>query len=136
MENPTFLIHHPTATEYFFAEGCFITEWWNSPHDAEVSVARARVEPGATTRWHRLRGVTERYLILYGQGRVEVGDLPPEAVGPGAVALIPPGVRQRITNTGDADLVFLALCTPRFTQTVYEDLEPEGWPEQDHDPQP
>ena len=120
------LIQHPAATEYFFAEGCFIIEWWNAPTDADLSVARARVEPGVTTRWHRLRGVTERYLILDGQGRVEVGDLPPEAVGPGAVVLIPPGTRQRITNTSDADLIFLALCTPRFTQAVYEDLEPDG----------
>jgi len=64
-------IHHGPATEYYFAEGCFITEAWNVPTDAAVSVARARVESGVTTRWHRLHGVTERYLILEGQGRVE-----------------------------------------------------------------
>ena len=132
--NPISPVHRPTATEYFFAEGCFITEGWNTSVDEAVSVARARVEPGVTTRWHRLRGVTERYLILEGRGRVEVGDLPPENVGPGAVVLIPPGTRQRITNTGDADLIFLAVCTPRFTRTVYQDLESEGWLEQDHDP--
>ena len=124
MKTPDTLIHHPVATEYFFAEGCFITEAWNSPHDADVSVARARVEPGVTTRWHRLRNITERYLILEGQGRVEVGDLPPEDVGPGAVVLIPPGVRQRITNIGDADLLFLAVCPPRFASAGYEDVEP------------
>ena len=118
------LLRRPTATESFFAEGCFITEWWNSTADPEVSVARARVEPGVTTRWHRLRGVTERYLILEGRGRVEVGDLPPEDVEPGAVVLIPPGTRQRITNTGEADLIFLAVCTPRFTLAGYEDVEP------------
>ncbi|MDG4597484.1 MAG: cupin domain-containing protein [Candidatus Contendobacter sp.] len=128
-------IQHLAATEYFFAEGCFITEWWNGPSDADLSVARARVEPGVTTRWHRLRGVTERYLILEGQGQVDVGNLPPAEVGPGAVVLIPPGTRQRITNTGGTDLVFLALCTPRFTWTVYEDLELHGWLEQGRDPQ-
>jgi mannose-6-phosphate isomerase-like protein (cupin superfamily) len=122
MAIPVPLIEHPTATEYFFAEGCFITEWWNTSADQAVSVARARVKPGVTTRWHRLRVVTERYLILEGQGRVEVGELPPEDVGPGAGVLIPPGVRQRITNMGDADLIFLAICTPRFTLTVYEDV--------------
>ncbi|MDG4560900.1 MAG: cupin domain-containing protein, partial [Candidatus Competibacter sp.] len=104
--------------------------------DTAVSVARARVEPGVTTHWHRLRGVTERYLILEGQGRVEVGEGPAEDVGPGAVVLIPPGIRQRITNTGEGDLIFLAVCTPRFIRTVYQDLESEGWPEQDHDAQP
>jgi mannose-6-phosphate isomerase-like protein (cupin superfamily) len=124
--NPSARIHHSEAIEYFFREGCFITEWWNAPADDAVSVARARVAPGATIRWHRLRDVTERYLILEGRGRVEVGDLPPENVGPGAVALIPPGVRQRITNTGDTDLIFLALCTPRFTPAGYEDLDPDS----------
>ena len=117
------LLRRPTATEYFFAEGCFITEWWNTSTDEAVSVARARVEPGVTTRWHRLRGVTERYLILEGRGRVEVGDGPPADVGPGAVVLIPPGIRQRITNTGEGDLIFLAVCTPRFTLADYEDVE-------------
>lgn len=129
-------IQHPTAAEYFFVEGCFITEGWNTPADPAVSVARARVEPGVTTRWHRLRGVTERYLILEGRGRVEVGDGPPADVGPGAVVLIPPGTRQRMTNTGEGDLIFLAVCTPRFTRTVYQGLEPEGGSEQGQDAEP
>jgi len=68
------LIHPAPPDEYYFAEGCFITEAWNAPADEAVSVARARVEPGVTTRWHRLHGVTERYVILEGRGRVEVGD--------------------------------------------------------------
>ncbi len=117
------LIHHPAASEYFFAEGCHITEWWNASADPDVSVARARVEPGVITRWHRLRGIVERYLILEGRGRVEVGDNPPEPVGPGAVVLIPPGVRQRIANLGEVDLLFLAVCTPRFSPAAYDDIE-------------
>ena len=124
------LLRRPIAAESFFAEGCFITEWWNSTADTAVSVARARVEPGVTTRWHRLRGVTERYLILEGRGQVEVGGWPPADVGPGAVVLIPPGIRQRITNTGEGDLIFLAVCTPRFTLAEYADVEAveEGTP--------
>jgi mannose-6-phosphate isomerase-like protein (cupin superfamily) len=124
MKTPDTRIHHPAATEYFFAEGGFITEWWNTSADKAVSVARARVKPGVTTRWHRLRNTTERSLILEGQGCVEVGDGPPEDIGPGAGVFIPPGVCQRITNTGDADLIFLAIGTPRFTLAGYEDLDP------------
>ncbi len=30
---------------------------------------------------------------------------------------------QRITNIGPDDLIFLAICTPRFSNDVYEDLE-------------
>lgn len=111
------------ATEYWFREGCHITEWWNVVDDDQASVARARVEPGVTTLRHRLIGVTERYVILEGEGRVEVGDLAPESVGPGDVVVIPPGVTQRIRNTGRSDLIFLAVCTPRFTPTVYEGVD-------------
>jgi mannose-6-phosphate isomerase-like protein (cupin superfamily) len=81
------------------------------------------VEPGITTRWHRLLDTAERYVILGGTGRVEIGELAPRAVGPGDVVLIPPLCRQRIANTGTADLVFLAICTPRYTEAVYEALE-------------
>jgi len=39
------------------------------------------------------------------------------------VVLIPAACRQRITNTGAGDLVFLAICTPRFIYDAYEELE-------------
>lgn len=115
--------------EYFFAEGCFITELSNSGSDPGLSIARARLEPGTTTRWHRLRGTTERYVIVAGSGRVEVGELPAAEVGIGDVVLIPPLCRQRITNTGSVDLVFLALCSPRFELASYEDLEDQVVPQ-------
>ncbi len=111
--------------EYWFEERCHIIEWWNTPADAAVSVARARVEPGVTTRLHRLRGVVERYVILEGRGRAEVGAGMPQEVGPGAVVVVPPDTAQRITNIGDSDLLFLAVCTPRFTRDAYEDIDPE-----------
>ena len=111
------------AEEYFFEEGCFIAEWSNSTDDPYVSIARARVEPGKTTRWHLLRDTTERYVLLEGSGLVEVGDLPAQVVRVGDVVIIPPQTRQRITNSGAEDLVFLAVCSPRFTEAVYVDLE-------------
>jgi mannose-6-phosphate isomerase-like protein (cupin superfamily) len=109
--------------ESYTAEGCYITELSNTSGDPEASIARARVLPGVTTRWHRLIGTTERYVILEGSGRVEVGDEPARDVGPGEVVVIAPLVRQRITNVGTADLIFLAVCTPRFTRECYEDVE-------------
>jgi mannose-6-phosphate isomerase-like protein (cupin superfamily) len=53
---------------------------------------------------------------------VEVGDLPPQEVGPGDVVIIPPDDRQRIANIGKSDLIFLCFCTPRFVPDAYEDL--------------
>jgi len=113
------------GAERWTPERCYINELSNLPGDPEASLALARVPPGIRTRWHRLGGITERYIILEGAGRAEMGDLPPQGVGPRDVVLIPPGTRQRITNTGQGDLVFLAVCTPRFRPEAYEDVDPD-----------
>jgi mannose-6-phosphate isomerase-like protein (cupin superfamily) len=117
--------HIDHAAEFYTPERCFIIELSNTADDPAVSIARARVAPGVTTRWHRVIDTAERYVILEGSGRVELGDLEPQAVSAGDVVLIPPSCRQRIANTGIADLVFLAICTPRFRPTAYEDLDTE-----------
>lgn len=114
------LADHP---EYWFEEGCHIVELSNHDGDPQASIARARVPAGGTTRWHRLQGIAERYLVVSGRGRVEVGALPPQEVGPGDVVLIPPGERQRITSLGPDDLVFFAVCTPRFRVEAYADVD-------------
>ncbi len=111
------------SAEYFTDERCHILELSNSAEDPDVSIARARVEPGVCTHWHRLRGTAERYVILEGDAEVEVGDSAPRHVGPGDVVLIPPMIRQRIRNLGSDDLVFLAVCSPRFQPENYEDLD-------------
>lgn len=121
---PPILRPHP-GVEVFIEEGCHILELANDDNDPGMSIARARVEPGVTTTWHRLRATVERYVILDGSGRMEVGDLPPQEVQAGDVVLIPPSLRQRIANTGDGDLVFLAICTPRFKPENYEDAVDE-----------
>ncbi|HEV8107938.1 MAG TPA: hypothetical protein VGP97_10470 [Burkholderiales bacterium] len=82
-----------TRNEIYLSEGCFVAEWSNTQEDPAVSIARARVPPSVTTRWHRLAGTAE------------------------------PACRQRIANTGAGDLIFLAICTPRFIYDAYEELE-------------
>jgi mannose-6-phosphate isomerase-like protein (cupin superfamily) len=126
MTDPGPCIRHPNERdEYPIAERCRVLEVWNRPDDPALSVARVRVAPGVTTSRHRLAGMSERYLILAGHGWVEVGDLAPEYVGPGDLIYIPAECPQRIANLGDTDLLFLALCSPRFTHAAYEDLDPD-----------
>ena len=109
--------------EYYTPERCHINELSNVGEDPGVSIARARVSAGVTTRWHRLAGTIERYVILEGRGRVEVGDLAPREIAAGDVVLIPADCRQRIACVGAQDLVFLAICTPRFRPECYEDID-------------
>ncbi|HTM62082.1 MAG TPA: cupin domain-containing protein [Burkholderiales bacterium] len=111
------------GVEVYTPERCYIIELANTPDDPDASIALARVVPGITTRWHRLVGTIERYVIIEGRGRVEVGDLPPREVAAGDVVIVPALCRQRITNIGKQDLTFLAICTPRFQQKNYEDVE-------------
>lgn len=115
--------HAADTSEFDTEERCRIIEIANDDDDAQLSIARARVEPGVTTAWHRLRGIDERYLMISGQGLVEVGGLAPTLVSAGDLVRIPAGVKQRITNTGDTQLIFYALCTPRFERQAYVNLE-------------
>jgi mannose-6-phosphate isomerase-like protein (cupin superfamily) len=109
-------------SEFDTPERCFITELLNVPGDEACSIARARVEPGVTTQLHRLRGVVEHYVILEGQGVIEVGGQPTPVSRLDLVS-IPAESSQRITNTGAGDLTFLCVCVPRWVPESYENLE-------------
>lgn len=113
--------HYQPEQEYFFEEGCHIVEISNSSDDEDASIVQATVKPGEQTRWHRLKNTFERYVILSGEGLVQVGDHAPAKVTVKDIVLIPPNTRQRIENTGLEDLTFLAVCTPRFKQENYID---------------
>jgi len=110
------------SSEHMTDEGCSILESWNDSSDPDVSIARATVAPGVTTLPHRLRGVDERYVILLGTGVVRIGETLEQSVRVGDIVLIPPGVSQQIRNSGDTDLVFYCICSPRFTPECYESL--------------
>lgn len=115
--------------------GCFLTDWLNDPADNDVSIARIRVAPGAETRLRRFDSIWERYVVLEGQGRIELvgptrafteGDHTISALEPGDVVVIPPNFSRRITNIDDHDLVFLAICTPRFRPASQPDVAPRS----------
>ena len=117
-------VHSPDPSDELpTGENCHILEVWNNETDNAVSLARARLEPGMTTKLHRLKGVDERYLIMAGTGIARVGDSGPVEVRPGDMVIIPSGISQQISNSGKDDLVFLCVCTPRFTRECYEALE-------------
>jgi len=84
------VIRHVRESEEFMTpEGCWVLESWNNETDSALSIARARIEPGVTTKLHRVRGLIERYLIVAGSGLVTIGDVRAETVGPGDVVVIP-----------------------------------------------
>ena len=81
---------------------------------ANQSLAEAWLEPGQTTRRHYHARSEELYVLLEGEGEMEVdGDRAP--VGPGDAILIPPGARHRIQAASDAPLRFLCCCAPPYS---------------------
>ena len=110
--------------EFWTPERCFIREIVNSPDIADFSLAETRVEPGVTTELHKL-SVDEWYIILSGEGQMEVSGNPPYTVVPGDVVAIPAETSQRIHNDGHVDLLFQCVCLPRFTPDCYVSLESE-----------
>jgi mannose-6-phosphate isomerase-like protein (cupin superfamily) len=123
MSMRSLLLSVDPAAEYFTDERCHILELSNSTDDPDVSIARARVEPGVTTKQHRVVDTVERYVIIEGAGQVHVAGLDSQPVAAGDVVVIPAGVAQAITNTGDSDLIFLCICNPRFVWENYASLE-------------
>ena len=109
--------------EYLTEERCHILEILNEADDRSQSIARARVEPGVATALHKLIGTSETYFILSGNGIVELDKNTSKEVGPGDVVRIPAEMPQRISNTGDSDLVFLCICVPAFDLANYVDID-------------
>jgi mannose-6-phosphate isomerase-like protein (cupin superfamily) len=117
------MVAHPDdSTEFYTPERCWILETWNDESDTDVSIARARVESGVTTQLHTL-DVAERYVIVAGTGTVSVGGLVSASVTVGDAVVIPANSPQQITNTGEDDLVFYCVCSPRFRPEGYRSLE-------------
>ena len=108
------------GAEYFFREGCHINELANSAQDPGVSIARARVEPGTSTRWHALAGIDERYVILEGQGRVELADNAADTVSPGDVVLIPANEKHWHGATEDSGFSHIYVSNPASQLTQLE----------------
>ncbi len=115
----SFVSYFKPESEFFSEEGCYITEIHNRDEDEGCSIARARVKPGATTKLHALIETVERYVIIEGEGRVEIDGGRPIVVRPFDVVVIPAGASQKISNCGSGDLEFLCVCTPRFTPEIY-----------------
>ncbi len=115
--------YRPQSLQPFYTEErCHIVERMNTQRCDEVSLAECRVAPGVTTQLHQL-SIAERYVIQEGTGIMELQGNQVFSVTPGDCVLIPPGCPQRIKNVGEADLVFLCVCTPRFLPEHYTVLE-------------
>ena len=120
MNDPVIKARHDE--EVWIRERCYIRELINHKTIPDFSLAQTRVKAGVVTELHKLQ-VKEWYVIMEGKGLVEVDGGSKTEIGPGDTVEIPAGISQRITNTGETDLLFQCVCLPRFTPDCYESLE-------------
>ena len=81
---------------------------------ANQSLAEAVLEPGQATERHRHAQTEEIYVVLEGEGEMEVeGDR--SRVGPGNAILIPAGARHQIRADDSGSLRFLCCCAPPYS---------------------
>ncbi len=102
-------------------ERIYVREIMNSTDEPELSIAVCRVPPGVTTQLHSL-SILEWYIIESGGGLMEIDGVS-TLMGIGDCVRIEAGQSQRITNTGESDLIFKSICRPRFTPDTYTNLE-------------
>jgi mannose-6-phosphate isomerase-like protein (cupin superfamily) len=99
-------------------DGSEIREWAGraSAPAKNQSLAEAIVPVGAATTEHYHVTTEELYLVTAGEGRLLV-DGEERLVGVGDCALIPPGARHKLVNTGAAPLKILCACAPAYADT-------------------
>ncbi len=78
------------------------------------SLAEAWLEPGQTTQRHYHARSEELYVLLDGEGEMEV-DGERSRVRAGHAILIPPGARHQVTASGGGPLRFLCCCAPPYS---------------------
>ena len=99
---------------------CLLAELFHPKRTAtgvtsRYSLAHAIVPAGEATSPHRLKTSSEVYYILSGRGMMHIDDEEAE-IGAGQLVYIPPGAIQWFLNTGDDDLVFLAIVDPAWCE--------------------
>jgi mannose-6-phosphate isomerase-like protein (cupin superfamily) len=77
------------------------------------SLAEARLPVNGSTQEHYHKITEEIYYITAGEGRMRIENETRE-VKPGDAIAIPPGLKHKIWNTGNATLHLLCCCAPPY----------------------
>ena len=102
------------ATPFTTKDGSTIRVLLDGEHGAvNQSLAEAWLEPGQATERHYHALTEELYVLLDGEGEMEV-DGARRPVGRGDAILIAPGAWHQIRASGRDPLRFLCCCAPAY----------------------
>jgi mannose-6-phosphate isomerase-like protein (cupin superfamily) len=108
---------YPELEPFVSLDGSEIREWAGrvSAPAKNQSLAEAIVPLGGATIEHYHRTSEELYLVTAGEGRLVI-DGEEQLIGQGDCALIPPGARHKLFNTGSKSLRILCACSPAYAE--------------------
>ena len=97
-------------------DGSEIREWAGpvSAPARNQSLAEASIPVGGATTEHYHRVTEELYLVSAGSGHLVI-DGEERALAAGDCALIPPGARHKVFNTGGEPLRLICACAPAYS---------------------
>jgi mannose-6-phosphate isomerase-like protein (cupin superfamily) len=97
-------------------DGSQIREWAGkvAMPACSQSLAEATIPVGGATTEHYHRKTEELYLVTAGRGRLLI-DGEERAIEAGDCALIPPGARHKLFNSGDEPLRVVCACAPAYS---------------------
>jgi mannose-6-phosphate isomerase-like protein (cupin superfamily) len=112
-------------------DGSEIREWAGrvSAPARNQSLAEAILPLGGATTEHYHRTSEELYLLTAGEGRLIIDD-EHRLLREGDCALIPPGARHKLLNTGSVPLRFLCACSPAYSDEDTCLTEPPRGPDE------
>jgi mannose-6-phosphate isomerase-like protein (cupin superfamily) len=107
---------HAEIEAFVTLDGSEIREWAGrvSLPARNQSLAEATVPVGGATTEHYHRLTEELYLVTAGRGLLRI-DGEEREVGEGDCALIAPGTRHKLHNTGAVPLRVLCACSPAYS---------------------
>ncbi|MCJ7733533.1 MAG: cupin domain-containing protein [Anaerolineales bacterium] len=85
----------------------------SADHDPNHSLAQIVIPPGKSSSLHYHKVSQETYFILEGEGQMTVNEVG-FTLQEGQTCLIEPGEIHQISNMGEINLVFLAVCVPAW----------------------
>ena len=105
-------------------DGSQIREWAGrvSAPARNQSLAEATIPVGGATTAHLHRASEELYLVSAGRGRLVLG-AEERVLEQGDCALIPPGTRHKLFNTGEEPLRVICACSPPYSEADTQLLE-------------
>ena len=79
---------------------------------AGVEVIHGTIAPGGMGDRHKHATEWQIILLLEGEGRLELGDAPPQTISAGAVVRIPPRVAHLFVVTGETPAKVVVIYSP------------------------